>query len=112
MKVPDLLNHFQKYNLFNKINQQIISANSDKLPLYTSHLYGAIKSFLINEVASYKDQILVLTPDAKLATELYIELEFLNEGLKKILINDFKSEQFQEKLTEISNTKVFVLIKF
>ena len=110
MNISDLIKYFKNHNLFNEIKKQISSLGYGNQPIYISPLYGASKSFLIDEVAAYKNQILVLVSDEKLANELYVELDFLNFGWKKILINDVKSEPLQEKLTEISNNKSFILI--
>ena len=110
MDISGLLKYFKNYDLFDEIEKQITTLSFSNQPIYISPLYGAAKSFLIDEVASYKDQILILVSDDKKANELYVELEFLNLGWKKILINDFRSEPLQEKLTVISNNKSFILI--
>ena len=110
MSSSEFLTYLSSFNFFGDLKNQIVSGKSNKHKHFISPLYGSAKSFLISELTAIEDQLLVLTSDDKLATELSVELEFLNLNSKVILLNNFTSESIQEKLTEISNRDKFILI--
>jgi transcription-repair coupling factor (superfamily II helicase) len=108
---PDgLLKYFSSFGFFDKIKNQIKSYKSEGRNLVISALYGAAESLFINDLINNEAQILVLTSDYKLAAELSVELELISLKRRIILLNDLKVESIQEKLTEITNSKSFVLI--
>ncbi|MGB5850192.1 MAG: hypothetical protein WBH40_17015, partial [Ignavibacteriaceae bacterium] len=108
---PDgLLKYFSSIGFFDEIKNKIRSDRSEGRNLVISPLYGAAESLFINNLINDEFQIIVLTPDDQLATELSVELELINLNRRIILLSDFKTESIQEKLTEISNSKNFVLI--
>ncbi len=110
MNSDGLLKYFSSFGFFDEIKNQITSDRNEGQNLVISPLCGATESLLINELIKDEAQIFVLTPDDKLATELSVELELISLNRRIILLNDFKAESIQEKLTEISNSKSFVLI--
>ena len=110
MNPESALKYFSSFGFFDDINNQITSNRSEGQNFVISPLYGASESLFINELIKDEAQIFVLTPDDKLATELSVELELISLNSRIILLNDFKAESIQEKLTEISNRKKFVLI--
>ena len=110
MNPESALKYFSSFGFFDDINNQITSNRSEGQNFVISPLYGASESLFINELIKDEAQIFVLTPDDKLATELSVELELISLNSRIILLNDLKAESIQEKLTEISNSKKFVLI--
>ena len=110
MSSPEFLTYLSSFNFFGELKNQFVSGKSNKYKNFISPLYGSAKSFLISEFTAIENQLLVLTSDDKLATELSVELEFLNLNSKIILLNNFTPESIQEKLTEISNSDKFILI--
>jgi len=110
MNTDGLLKYFSSFGFIDEIKNQITSNRSAGRNFVISPLYGAAESLFINELIKDESQIFVLTPDDKLATELSVELELISLNRRIILLNDLKAESIQEKLTEISNSKKFVLI--
>ncbi|MCZ6702820.1 MAG: transcription-repair coupling factor [Ignavibacteria bacterium] len=110
MSTPEFLTYLSSFNFFGDLKNQIVSGRSNKDKHFISPLYGSAKSFLISELTSIENQLLVLTSDEKLAMELSVELEFLRLNCKIILLNNFTPESIQEKLTEFSRRDKFVLI--
>ncbi|MFB3056928.1 MAG: transcription-repair coupling factor, partial [Ignavibacteriaceae bacterium] len=110
MNSDNLLKYFSSFGFFDEIKNQITSERSGRKNLVISTLCGAAESLLINELIKDESKIFVLASDDKLATELSVELELISLNRRIILLNDFKAESIQEKLTEISNSKSFVLI--
>ena len=110
MRLHEFLTYLLSFNFFGDLKNLIVSGKSNKHNIFISPLYGAAKSFLISELTAIENQLLVLTSDDKLATELSVELDFLNLNSKIILLNNFTPELIQEKLTEISNREKFILI--
>jgi len=77
---------------------------------YISPLYGASKSFLVKELFTKEERILVLLPSVQSVLETQVELNILELGDFVTAITDFKPETLQEKLTALStNTKVILL---
>ena len=110
MITDGLLKYFSSFGFIDEIKNQIASDRSEGRNFVISPLYGAAECLFINELINDEAQIFVLTPDDKLATELSVELELISLNRRIILLNDLKAESIQEKLTEISNSKTFVLI--
>jgi len=105
-----LLKYFLSFGFFDEIKNQIASDRSEGRNLVISPLYGAAESLFINDLINDEAQIFVLTSDDKLTMELSVELELIKLKRRIILLNDLKAESIQEKLTEITNSKSFVLI--
>ena len=110
MSSSEFLTYLSSFNFFGDLKNQFVSGKNSKHKYFTSPLHGSAKSFLISELTAIENQLLVLTSDDKLSTELSVELEFLNLTNKIILLNNFTPESIQEKLTEISNRDKFILI--
>jgi transcription-repair coupling factor (superfamily II helicase) len=75
-----------------------------------SPLHGSSKAFLIKELAVKTEQLVVLLNNEKAAEELNVELNVIGLESETILIDDFNAEQLQQKLTEISTRKYFILL--
>ncbi|MDP2364960.1 MAG: transcription-repair coupling factor, partial [Ignavibacteria bacterium] len=75
-----------------------------------SPLYGSAKSFVVKELISRQEQLVLLFTDNKTVHEAKVELNVLGLAEDLIVIDDFNLESIQEKLTEISKRKRFVLI--
>ncbi len=75
-----------------------------------SPLIGSSKSFAVKEILDKNDQIALLLSDTKLVNETKVELNVLGLADYLIVIDDFNLESIQEKITEISKRKKFVLI--
>ena len=56
------------------------------------------------------EQIVLLLSDIKLVNETKVELNVLGLADSLIVIDDFNLESIQEKITEISKRKKFVLV--
>ena len=87
-------------------------AKSDNLRTvkFISPLYGSSKSFAVKDLLDKNDQIVLLLSDIKLVNETKVELNVLGLADSLIVIDDFNLESIQEKITEISKRKKFVLI--
>lgn len=102
MTKNDLLkNNFEiirniKFDNFNSIN--------------ISPLYGSAKSFAIKELFAQNNFLVLLLTETKLVNEFKVELSVLGLSDDLIVIDDFNIESIQEKLTEISKRKKFILI--
>jgi transcription-repair coupling factor (superfamily II helicase) len=77
---------------------------------FISPLYGSSKSFAVKDLLDKNDQIVLLLSDIKLVNETKVELNVLCLADSLIVIDDFNLESIQEKITEISKRKKFVLI--
>ena len=110
MDINQLKKYFISFNFFDDLNRKIFSSKNVENQIIASPLYGAAKSFLVQQLAESEEQIIILTSDEKSATELDVELELLSPASKIILLNEFKPEIIQEKLTDISNSSKFILI--
>jgi len=85
------------------------SENSNPIK-FISPLYGSSKSFAVKDLLDKNDQIVLLLSDIKLVNETKVELNVLGLADSLIGIDDFNLESIQEKITEISNRKKFVLL--
>ena len=96
------------------INESLIELISSKLSsnnfIKISPLYGSSKSFATKELSEKHNQIILLLPEIKLVNEIKVELTVLELADNLIIIDDFNLESIQEKLTEISKRKKFILI--
>jgi transcription-repair coupling factor (superfamily II helicase) len=77
---------------------------------FISPLYGSSKSFAVKDLLDKNDQIVLLLSDIKLVNETKVELNVLGLADSLIIIDDFNLESIQEKITEISKRKKFVLV--
>jgi len=77
---------------------------------FISPLYGSSKSFAVKDLLEKNEQIVLLLSDIKLVNETKVELNVLGLGDNLIVIDDFNLESIQEKITEISKRKIFVLV--
>lgn len=78
--------------------------------VFSSQLYGAVKSFLALEIVKDEKQIVILQPEAKSAEETFVELNLIAQEEQLLLWNEFSTEVIQEKLTKISRMKKLILI--
>ncbi|PJB01768.1 MAG: transcription-repair coupling factor, partial [Ignavibacteria bacterium CG_4_9_14_3_um_filter_36_18] len=83
--------------------------NEERL-IFTSPLYGASKSIFVSELLKSVNNIVVLLPDEKAIDEFNVELCVLDKGKDVVVINELKPELLQEKITDITNRKNFILI--
>src|SRR5690606_10028924 len=88
----------------------IHSKFSSETSLIISPLYGSSKSFFVKEYFKNNNQIALLFQETKLVNEFKVELNVLELSDHIIIIDDFNLESIQEKLTEISNRKKFILL--
>ena len=77
---------------------------------FISPLYGSSKSFAVKDLFEINDQLVLLLSDIKLVNESKVELNVLGLVDSLIIIDDFNLESIQEKITEISKRKRFVLV--
>ena len=102
------LNILNDISLFDKIVPFV--SDSVKKISFVSPLYGAAKSFAVKELLIKQEQIVLLFTDSKTVHETKVELNILGLADDLIVVDDFNLESIQEKLTEISKRKRFVLI--
>lgn len=88
----------------------IANSAREKSRLFISPLYGSAKVFLVNKLIERRKQVVVLLPDVQAVSEFSVELSEL--GLENILISlsEFNPETLQEKITDISKRKKFILV--
>lgn len=89
--------------------KQILPISNSQIR-FISPLYGAAKSLAVKELLNTYQQIVLLFSDSKTVHETKVELYILGLTDDLIVIDDFNLESIQEKLTEISKRKQFVLI--
>jgi transcription-repair coupling factor (superfamily II helicase) len=77
---------------------------------FISPLYGSSKSFAVRDLLDKSEQLVLLLSDIKLVNETKVELSVIGMSDYLIVIDDFNLESIQEKLTEISKRKKFILI--
>ncbi|MBP9120712.1 MAG: transcription-repair coupling factor [Ignavibacterium sp.] len=77
---------------------------------FISPLYGSSKSFAVKDLLEKNEQLVLLLSDIKLVNETKVELSVLGFAESLIVIDDFNLESIQEKITEISKRKKFVLV--
>jgi len=75
-----------------------------------SQLSGSFKSLLLAKLIEDEKQILVLLPEIKLVEELSVELSILGLQERLISITEFRAENLQEKLTEITKRNTFIIL--
>ena len=103
------MKNFIDLKIFQDLAAQFQGVHSQK-NIHISPLYGAAKSFFINHLSKSENQIFILLPDLQLAAELNVELNLIGLNKKTIAFTEFTPESIQEKLTEISKRKKFIII--
>ncbi len=73
-------------------------------------MYGASKSFLIEALIKQENQLVILLPEIKATEELNVELGILGLEKETILIDDFRAETIQGKLTDVTNRDKHIII--
>jgi transcription-repair coupling factor (superfamily II helicase) len=105
----DLVKKLSELNLFRDIEKDLSSLTELHNKLFITPLYGAAKALLVKEFLERENQLIVLLPESNNASEFCVELGIV--GVKNvILINNFKPESIQEKLTQISKTDKLVIV--
>ena len=99
------MNLFSKIFSFNPLD----SVNPERIR-FISPLYGSSKSISVKDLSDTNDQIVLLLPDTKEVNETKVELNVLELADHLVVIDDFNMESIQEKLTEISKRKKFILL--
>ena len=97
--------------LFSSLSSQkgLSSLDESKNKLFVSPLYGVVKALLVKKLLEKEDRLILLLPESNNASEFGVELGIV--GIENvILINDFKPESIQEKLTQISKTNKLVIV--
>ena len=94
--------------IFNNLQKLLLS--SDSRVTLISPLYGSLKSFSIKVLFNKNEQLVLLLAESKLVNEIKVELNILGLADYLIVIDDFNIESIQEKITEISKRKKFVLV--
>lgn len=110
MTKDSLTNTLTSFEAIKKLLSEVNTIPNHSFPIYTSPLYGCIKSLLVKKIFEKENIILVLQPDEKSAAEFCVELNVLGLTKDVLLIDEIKSELLQEKLTEISSREKFILI--
>lgn len=87
------------------------SNSAESVPqIFVKNFFGSAKNLFVSILAEREQQIFLLCEDSKTLDETNAELGILGLSDKTILINEFKPETLQEKLTEISNRSSFILL--
>lgn len=103
-KIIDIFHDLEPVKLLKK------KLKEDKFPLFISPLFGSSKSIFLESIKSLDAQFLILSHDIKEVEELYVELDLLGLSDYLIPLTEYRPEYLQEKLTEISNKKSFILL--
>lgn len=106
----DVYNNLISKELFATVIKRLAALRGMANKVYVSSLYGVAKSFLIDELSSNEDQLVVLVPDTKSVAELLVELKTLGLTKNIISFDEFKSESIQKKLTELAKQENFIFI--
>ena len=106
----DFLNKLKEEDLFGELFSSVLSLNRESNKLFISPLYGASKSFLIEALIKQENQLLIILPEIKATEELNVELGILGLENEIILIDDFRAETIQGKLTDVSNRDKQIVI--
>jgi len=78
--------------------------------IYSSPLYGASKSFFVENAFKEKKKIYVLCSDKQSLLDLKIELNILGLGEKIIAVENYEPENLQENITDLSSRDEFILL--
>ncbi|MBT8387764.1 MAG: transcription-repair coupling factor, partial [Ignavibacteria bacterium] len=89
---------------------RISALNGELNKLFISPLYGASKAFFIEELLNRENQLVILFPEIKATEELNVELGILGLEKETIIIDDFRAESIQGKLTDVSNSEKHIII--
>jgi len=100
----------KKLNIFSEIAIDFFKSFTSPGSCFVSPLYGSSKSFVVKNLLDKNDQLAILLSDIKLVNETKVELNVLGLADDLIVMDDFNLESIQEKLTELSKRKKFVLI--
>jgi len=109
MKI-DFINRIKNVNLFGELFNNLLSLNGGLNKLFISPLYGASKAFLIEELIKNENQLVILLPEIKATEELNVELGILGLEKETILIDDFRAEIIQGKLTDVTKSDKHIII--
>jgi transcription-repair coupling factor (superfamily II helicase) len=84
------------------------SRKGDQIRIST--LSGSSKILFIRKLAPELNEIIILLPGLKEAEEFFVEADILGLSKTILLINDFRPELLQEKITEISKRDKLIII--
>ncbi|HEX3074446.1 MAG TPA: transcription-repair coupling factor, partial [Ignavibacteriales bacterium] len=85
--------------------------NTPQNRIHISTLYGSSKTLFIKRIfGSIEKQIVLLYPDIQTAGEVKVELEILGLGADTYIIDDFKIETMQERLSALAGKDRFILV--
>ncbi len=81
-----------------------------KSKIFTSSFAGSSKSLFLYKISVKENNIIVLCPTVQIVNEVKVELSIL--GLEKSIVvaDDLTPETFQERLTDLSKRKQYILI--
>lgn len=108
MKKPEnnLIELFKKISSLQEIEKSISGGTRS---INISPLFGSSKALFISSLSETEDQLIIIESSNKAADEINVELSILG-NTHLILFSEFKQEEIQQKLTEISSKKKFILI--
>jgi transcription-repair coupling factor (superfamily II helicase) len=92
-----------------QLAEKIFNSNKGDL-IRISTLSGSAKILFLKELSSKLKEIIILLPEIKQAEEFYVEADITGLSKDTVLINDFRPEILQEKITEISKRDKIILI--
>ena len=103
-----LLSRINDINSLSRLKTQL--SNNDLKIINTSPFYGSSKALFASELIKNEKQIVILLPDLQSVAELKVELTILDQSKHLLPIEEFRAEILQEKLTEITKRKKFILV--
>jgi transcription-repair coupling factor (superfamily II helicase) len=106
----DFINRIKQTNLFGELFSSLSALSGEPNKLFISPLYGASKAFLIEELIKHENQLVIFLPEIKATEELNVELGILGLEKETIIIDDFRAESIQGKLTDVSNSEKHIII--
>ncbi len=78
--------------------------------IYISPLAGSAKILFAKSIFSEKEKLVLLFPEIQNVNEAKVEFDILGLGDQTIALDNLRKESIQEKLTELSNKKKYILL--
>ncbi len=99
---------FRQFKLFENLHKSL-NTFSDKI-IKTSRFYGSSKSLMILDLIEYHNEIILFVSNQKAVNEFEVELKLLGLDEYLVVIDELTPQMLQERLTDLSNKKKFILI--
>ncbi|MDR3610907.1 MAG: transcription-repair coupling factor [Ignavibacteriaceae bacterium] len=102
-----VINRFSRFDSIKHLRKMLGERTAH---VFISPLSGSSKSLVLMKLFETENQIVVLFPGIKYIEEFQVELDILNLTPHVITITEYKPEDLQEKLTDISKKEKLILL--